>query len=44
MTQHDGVEMAENRNSEVFFVANYDPPRNFIGSFENNVLQLLTVT
>lgn len=33
-----GVGMAKNRSGEVFIVANYDPPGNFIGSFEKNVL------
>lgn len=33
-----GVGMAKNRSGEVFIVANYDPPGNYIGSFEKNVL------
>lgn len=33
-----GVGMAKNRSGEVFIVANYDPPGNFIGSFDKNVL------
>jgi glioma pathogenesis-related protein 2 len=37
-----GVGLAKNRAGEVFIVANYDPPGNFIGSFEKNVLPLLT--
>lgn len=32
-----GVGMAKNRSGEIFVVANYDPPGNFIGSFEKNV-------
>ncbi|CRL08543.1 CLUMA_CG021366, isoform A [Clunio marinus] len=36
-----GVGMAKNRSGEVFVVANYDPPGNFIGSFEKNVLPIL---
>lgn len=36
-----GVGMAKNRSGEVFIVANYDPPGNFIGSFEKNVLPIV---
>lgn len=36
-----GVGMAKNRSGEVFIVANYNPPGNFIGSFEKNVLPML---
>ncbi|KAG5678130.1 hypothetical protein PVAND_007829 [Polypedilum vanderplanki] len=36
-----GVGMAKNRNGEIFVVVNYDPPGNFIGSFEKNVLPLI---
>lgn len=35
-----GVGMARNRSGEVFIVANYNPPGNFIGSFEKNVLPI----
>jgi uncharacterized protein YkwD len=37
-----GIGMAKNRTGEIFVVANYDPPGNFIGSFEKNVLPLLS--
>lgn len=37
-----GVGMTRNRAGEVFIVANYDPPGNFIGSFEKNVLPIVT--
>ncbi|XP_016844669.1 uncharacterized protein LOC100119359 isoform X1 [Nasonia vitripennis] len=33
-----GVGMARNRNGEVYVVANYNPPGNFLGSFAENVL------
>lgn len=36
-----GVGMARNRAGEVFIVANYDPPGNYIGSFKKNVLPLV---
>lgn len=29
--------MAKNRSGQIFVVANYDPPGNFIGSFTENV-------
>lgn len=32
-----GVGMAKNRTGQIFVVANYDPPGNFIGSFTENV-------
>ncbi|XP_058055283.1 uncharacterized protein LOC131206645 [Anopheles bellator] len=32
-----GVGMARNRSGQVFVVANYDPPGNYIGSFAKNV-------
>lgn len=32
-----GVGMAKNRSGQIFVVANYDPPGNFIGSFTENV-------
>lgn len=32
-----GVGLAKNRSGQVFVVANYDPPGNFIGSFTSNV-------
>ncbi|XP_059615872.1 uncharacterized protein LOC132261217 isoform X2 [Phlebotomus argentipes] len=32
-----GVGQAKNRSGQVFVVANYDPPGNFIGSFAENV-------
>lgn len=32
-----GVGMAKNRTGQIFVVANYDPPGNFIGSFAENV-------
>lgn len=32
-----GVGMARNRNGEVYVVANYNPPGNFLGSFSENV-------
>lgn len=32
-----GVGMAKNRSGQIFVVANYDPPGNFIGSFAENV-------
>lgn len=32
-----GVGMAKNRSGQIFVVANYDPPGNFIGSFSENV-------
>lgn len=32
-----GVGMAKNRTGQIFIVANYDPPGNFIGSFTENV-------
>lgn len=32
-----GVGMARNRSGQIFVVANYDPPGNFIGSFAENV-------
>ncbi|CAO1357642.1 unnamed protein product [Diamesa serratosioi] len=36
-----GIGMAKNRAGEVFVVAYYDPPGNYIGSFEKNVLPIL---
>ena len=36
-----GIGMAKNRSGEVFIVANYDPPGNYIGSFEKNVLPVV---
>lgn len=36
-----GVGMAKNRSGEIFVVANYDPPGNYIGSFEKNVPPIL---
>ncbi|KAJ8672875.1 hypothetical protein QAD02_004136 [Eretmocerus hayati] len=39
-----GVGMARNRNGEVYVVANYNPPGNFLGSFVENVLQPLPPT
>lgn len=36
-----GIGMTRNRSGEVFIVANYDPPGNFIGSFEKNVLPIV---
>lgn len=35
-----GVGMARNRSGQIFVVANYDPPGNFIGSFAENVSPL----
>lgn len=35
-----GVGQARNRSGQVFVVANYDPPGNFIGSFTENVQAL----
>lgn len=32
-----GVGLAKNRSGQIFVVANYDPPGNFIGSFTENV-------
>ncbi|XP_055529626.1 uncharacterized protein LOC129721273 [Wyeomyia smithii] len=32
-----GVGMASNRSGQIFVVANYDPPGNYIGSFAKNV-------
>lgn len=32
-----GVGTAKNRSGQIFVVANYDPPGNFIGSFAENV-------
>lgn len=32
-----GVGIAKNRSGQIFVVANYDPPGNFIGSFTENV-------
>ncbi|XP_044732409.1 uncharacterized protein LOC123295218 isoform X3 [Chrysoperla carnea] len=35
-----GVAVAKNRNGQIFVVANYSPPGNFVGSFAENVLPL----
>jgi hypothetical protein len=32
-----GVAVAKSRNGQIFVVANYSPPGNFIGSFAENV-------
>lgn len=39
-----GVGQARNRSGQVFIVANYDPPGNFIGSFAENVLPIISQT